>query len=195
MSLRKSIVLATPEPYPKLSPEDYLIWEADQPIRYEYLNGEVYAMTGGTLNHSEIATHLIRLLGNHLDGKGCRVLNSDAKVQVQDTNDFLYPDISITCDPRDRTLTQYIRYPSIIIEVLSPSTEAYDRGAKFKRYRRLSSLIDYVLVSSQTIEIDLYHKTPQNRWEIINYSSGETVNIESLNLTFSIEQIYESIIL
>jgi Uma2 family endonuclease len=181
------------ENQPTFTPEEYFAWEEKHAIKHEYLDGEVYAMTGGTLNHSEIASKFIRLLGNHLDGRGCRVLNSDARVSIQRSSQYVYPDISVTCDPRDQEAIQFITYPCLIGEVLSPSTEADDRGRKFKLYRRSASLQEYILVNASEIEVDLFRRNDRGRWEELNYLSGDLVELESIGLTFPIEQIYQGI--
>jgi Uma2 family endonuclease len=120
--LSRSDMVAAREQFPKLTPAEYLDWEEQQELRHEYLNGEVYAMTGGTMNHSQIAGNFTTLLNIHLRGSGCRVLNSDAKVQIAASNDYIYPDVSVTCDDRDKTATKFISHPCLIVEVLSPST-------------------------------------------------------------------------
>ena len=178
---------------PRFTPEEYFAWEEQQLERHEYIGGEVYAMTGGSVNHSQIAVNLISFLNNHLRGSGCKTLNSDCRVNIAESNDYTYPDVSVTCDERDKTTTQYIAYPCLLIEVLSKSTEAYDRGGKFRMYRQNPILQDYVLVSSEKIEIDLYRKTESGSWEIINYQAGDIIELKSVNLTFPIEQIYEDI--
>jgi Uma2 family endonuclease len=180
---------------PRFTPEEYFDWEEQQLERHELIDGEVYAMTGGTVNHSQIAVKFISLLDNHLRGSGCKTLNSDCRVNIVGSNNYTYPDLSVTCDDRDKTTTKYITYPCLIIEVLSFSTEAYDRGGKFRMYRQNPILQDYVLVSSEQIEIDLYHKTESGSWEIINYQAGDTIELKSVNLSFSIERIYEGITL
>ncbi len=177
----------------RFTPEEYFAWEEQQLERHELIDGEVYAMTGGTVNHSQIAVKFISLLDNHLRGSGCKTLNSDCRVNIVESNNYTYPDLSVTCDDRDKTTTKYITYPCLIIEVLSFSTEAYDRGGKFRMYRQNPILQDYVLVSSEQIEIDLYHKTETGSWEIINYQAGDTIELKSVNLSFSIERIYEGI--
>lgn len=179
---------------PKLTPTEYLAWEDQQAVRHEYISGEVYAMSGGTVNHGQLAANLTILLGNHLRGKGCRLLSSDVKVEIEKTRNYVYPDVSVTCDERDRSAVQFIRYPCLVAEVLSPSTEAYDRGDKFKLYRRSSSLSDYVLISTDKMEVDLYRRTEGDRWEIINYAAGDTLSLESMELTFPIEQLFEGIL-
>jgi Uma2 family endonuclease len=178
---------------PKFTPEEYFDWEEQQLERHELIDGEVYAMTGGTVNHSRIGLKFGALLDNHLSGSNCQTLNSDCRVNIVQSDNYTYPDVSVTCDERDKTTTKYITYPCLIIEVLSFSTEAYDRGSKFRMYRQNPILQDYVLVSSEQIEIDLYHKTESGNWEIINYQAGDTIELKSVNLTFAIERIYEGI--
>ena len=180
---------------PLFTPEEYFAWESQQLERHEYINGEVYAMSGGSKNHSLISVRFITLFANHLDGGGCETGNSDLRVNIVETNNYTYPDVSVTCDQRDQMTTQYITYPCLIVEVLSNSTEAYDRGGKFRMYRNNPILRDYLLVSSSTIEMDLYHKNDAGDWIIINYQAGDTVELKSINLSFPIEQIYRNLVL
>jgi len=178
---------------PKLTPTEYFDWEEQQLCRHEYINGEVYAMSGGTQNHSRIALKCAVLLENHLSEGGFRVFKSDCRVNIVGTNDYTYPDASVSCDNRDKTTIKYITYPCLIVEVLSESTEAYDRGNKFFRYRQNPQLQDYLLVSSQDVAIDLYRKNSSGRWEILNFRAGDMVELQSVNLTFPIEQVYRGI--
>ncbi len=186
-------MIAAKENFPRFTPEEYFAWEEQQEEKYEYFDGEVYAMSGGTLNHSEIAGNFNRLLGNHLEDSDCRVLNSDARIKIHRSTKYVYPDVSVTCDKRDRDTTQYITHPCLIVEVLSPSTEAYDRGKKFKLYRQSSSLINYVLVNADEIEIEVFRKNDRGRWEEIGYVAGDLVELESINLTFPIDRVYRGI--
>ncbi len=179
---------------PPLTPQEYLEWEIQQPLRYEYFNGEVFAMAGGTLPHADIALNLASLLREPLRGR-CKVRNSDAKVGITDEGPFTYPDLSISCDERDRTARQFIPYPCVIIEVLSPSTEAYDRGGKFALYRRLSTLQEYVLVSSETKTVDIFRRDAVGEWRFIPYSEGDTIELMSLGITLSLNAIYEDVVL
>jgi Uma2 family endonuclease len=187
-------MVAAREHFPRFTPEEYFAWEEQQLERHEYIDGEVYAMSGGTINHGDIAGNFLSLLKSHMRGRGCKTLNSDCRVSIVGSTKYVYPDISVTCDERDRTTAQYITYPCLIVEVLSPGTEAYDRGNKFKMYRRNPSLQEYVLVSAETIEIELFRKTDTDVWRIINYQAGDTVELTSINLTCPIEQIYEDIV-
>ena len=187
-------MIAVKDKFLKLTPEEYFIWEEQQLLRHEYLKGEVYAMSGGTQNHGRIASNLIFILKGHLRGSGCQVGNSDCRVNIFETKDYVYPDVSVTCDERDRTAIQAIQYPCLIIEVLSASTANYDRGDKFRMYRRNPSLQDYVLVDVEKIAIDLYRKNDRGNWEIFNYQSGDNIDLQSIGLNFPIESVYEDII-
>lgn len=142
----------------QFTPQEYFAWEEKQLHKHEYIEGEVYAMSGGSVNHGRIAIRFTSMFESHLGSSSCIVGNSDVKVKIVRTENYTYPDVSVTCDDRDKTTTQYITYPSLIVEVLSPSTEAYDRGGKFRLYANNPLLQDYLLVSSTSIEIDLYHK-------------------------------------
>lgn len=132
-------MIATPQPQ-KMSIEQYLEWEPLQEYRYEYVNGEVFAMTGGTIPHNDIALNIYRALYPHLLSRGCRINVADVKVQVNINSPYYYPDVVISCDPRDLNARKFIQYPKIIVEVLSPGTEAKDRGEKFAFYRAMPSL-------------------------------------------------------
>ncbi|MCF4966242.1 Uma2 family endonuclease [Nostoc sp. CMAA1605] len=184
---------ATKENFPTLTPEEYFSWEEQQLEKHELINGQVYAMTGGSVNHSRIAVRITTLFSNHLENSPCETGNSDLRINIVGTNNYTYPDVSVTCDVRDKTTTQYITYPCLIVEVLSASTEAYDRGSKFRMYRQNPALIDYLLVSSTSIEIDLYHKNDAGDWLIINYKAGDTIELKSINLNFPIEQVYRGL--
>jgi Uma2 family endonuclease len=186
-------VIAARDHSPRFTPEEYFSWEEQQLVRHEYIDGQVYAMSGGSIIHSQIASHFNRLLGNHLIGSGCRTLNSDARVNILASSHYVYPDVSVTCDERDKTTPQYITYPCLIVEVLSSSTEAYDRGNKFKLYRRNPCLQEYVLVSSEAMSIELFRKV-DNNWSILDYELGDSVELASVKLTFPIEQVYEDVV-
>lgn len=188
-------MVASKENTPQLAPEEYFAWEEQQLEKHEYINGEVYAMSGGSINHSRIAIRFTSLFDQHLDNSGCITGNSDLRVNIVETNNYTYPDASVTCDDRDQITTQYITYPCLIVEVLSATTEAYDRGHKFRMYRNNPALIDYLLVSSNSIEMDLYHKNDAGDWLIINYQEGDTIELKSINLSFPIEQVYRHLVL
>ncbi|MEG4989584.1 Uma2 family endonuclease [Microcoleus sp. BR0-C5] len=176
------------------TPEEYFSWEEQQLEKHELIDGRVYAMSGGTQNHSAIKLNVGSLIRSHLRGSPCRVFNSDLKVNILNTPNYTYPDLSVTCDDRDREHPLYITYPCLIVEVLSDSTEAYDRGKKFEKYRRNPNLVDYVLVSSDEMAIDIYHKNDAGEWVILSYREGDMVEFQSINLSLPIEQLYEEIV-
>jgi Uma2 family endonuclease len=178
----------------RLTPEEYLAWEEKQLEKHEYINGEVYAMSGGSVNHGRLAIRFTAMFDSHLEN-GCITGNSDIKVNIVETNHYTYPDASVTCDERDKTTSSHFTYPCLIVEVLSDSTEAYDRGGKFRMYRNNPVLEDYLLVSSTRIEMDLYHKKETGEWIILNYQEGDTVELKSINLTFPMEQVYRGLVL
>lgn len=151
-------------------------------------------MSGGTQNHSAIAINFLLSIRSHLRGSQCRVFNSDLKVNILNTHNYTYPDLSVTCDDRDQKNAIYITYPCLIVKVLSSSTEAYDRGKKFKKYRRNPNLVDYVLASSEEIAIDIYHKNDAGDWLILSYREGDKVALKSIDLSLPIEQFYEEVV-
>jgi Uma2 family endonuclease len=188
-------MIAAKENSPPLTPEEYFVWEEQQLEKHELINGQVYAMSGGSVNHGRIAIRFMTLFDTHLDGSTCITGNSDIKVNILGTNNYTYPDVSVTYDDRDKITPQYITYPCLIVEVLSKSTEAYDRGGKFRTYRNNPVLKDYLLVSSTSIEMDLYHKNDAGDWLILNYQEGDTIELKSINLSFPIEQVYRGLVL
>jgi Uma2 family endonuclease len=188
------VMIATRDSDLYFTPEEYFAWEEQQLEKHELIDGYVCAMTGGTRNHSDIAGNFLSIVKPHLRGSGCKTYNSDCRVNILDTSNYIYPDLSVTCDSRDTFSTQYITYPCLIVEVLSNSTEACDRGKKFEKYRRNPNLVDYVLVSSDEMAIDIYHKNATSEWVILSYREGDRVELKSINLSLPIEQVYEEIV-
>jgi Uma2 family endonuclease len=178
---------------PYMTLQEYFEWEVQQGCKYEYVNGEVYAMTGGTIPHSAIAVNLSAALRPHVRSRSCRVLSSDAKVAISETGPSFYPDLSVTCDSRDRGAIDAICHPCLIVEVLSPSTESYDRGAKFAHYRRLESLREYVLISSDRVNVEIFRLNERHKWELTPYAAGETVQFTSIEFECPIELLYEDV--
>jgi Uma2 family endonuclease len=186
-------MIAVQEHLPHITPAEYFAWEEGQEVKHEYFDGEVFAMSGGTTNHSKIATNIITLIDNHLGDGDCQVFNSDARIKIQAAEKYVYPDVSVTCDERDRLTPQFNSYPRMIVEVLSPRTEAYDRGKKFKLYQRSTSLVEYILVSAEEIEVEVFRKNERSKWEVTNYVAGDTIELESIGLTVAIERVYRGI--
>jgi Uma2 family endonuclease len=179
----------------RFTPQEYFDWETQQLERHEYFDGEVYGMAGGTLSHGRIGLNIGATLRSHVRGKGCTTFNSDCKVGITEHGPFTYPNISVSCDDGDRSAQNFIQSPCLIIEVLSPSTEAYDRGGKFKLYRSLSSLQEYVLVGSESQSVEVFRRKASGSWEFMAYGEGDEVTLSSIDLTVAIGVFYEDVVL
>jgi Uma2 family endonuclease len=184
-------MIASPQPA-KMTVEAYLDWETRQPLRHEYINGETIAMTGGTLPHNDIALNCYTALRSHVRDRGCRINVADVKVQVTPTI-YFYPDVVISCDPQDKTAIKLIQAPTLIVEVLSPSTAAGDRGDKFHQYRQLSSLQEYVLIDSEKINVECFRRGEGRLWLYTPYVAGDTLSLESIEFSFAIDLLYEDV--
>lgn len=182
------------QPPSRLTPQEYLVWEEQQSLRYEYFDGEVFAMAGGTLPHADIALNIASILRGPLRGR-CKVRNSDAKVGITNEGPFVYPDVSVTCDQRDLTAQKFSLFPCLIFEVVSPGTKAYDRGGKFALYRRLESLQEYVLVGSETKTVEVFRRDARGTWVYTPYEANDEIELSSMGLTISIKDIYEDVVL
>ncbi|HEY9889643.1 MAG TPA: Uma2 family endonuclease [Candidatus Obscuribacterales bacterium] len=176
-----------------MSPQEYLAWEAQQEAKYAFVDGEVFAMTGGTIPHNQVALNLASALNAHLRGKGCLVVMADVKVQLSPRGPYHYPDVMVSCDDRDRTAIKLIQHPCLIVEVLSPTTAAYDRGDKFTHYRQCPTLQEYLLVDTQAISVDRYRRLSPQRWELQTYGAGETLELTSVDWAAPLELLYEEV--
>ena len=178
-----------------LSPDEYLDWEEDQQGRHEYFYGRIYAMTGGSLEHVTVIQNLAACLGNRLRGGKCRAFTSEMRVKVDATGLYTYPDATVVCgemqlDRRTKSVT--LLNPTLIVEVLSPSTEAYDRGEKFAHYRRVASLTDYILISTTSAQVEHFLRQPDGVW-LLTVRSGLEANLEikALGIDLPFTEIYE----
>ena len=177
---------STPESLPRLTAIEYLDWENQQEIRHELVDGYLYSMTGASLRHDEIAMNLAAALHSHLADSACRVYKSDIKVQV--ANNYYYPDIVVRCNDGQSTVNEFsLADPQVIIEVLSPSTQRFDRGDKRLAYLQIPTLSNYVLVSqdSQLIE----HFESDGSVVTLN-GDTDILSLESLNFSIQLLEIY-----
>ncbi|NET88354.1 MAG: Uma2 family endonuclease [Kamptonema sp. SIO1D9] len=186
-------MIAEPQNLPKMMVEEYLEWEAKQELRYEYIDGEVIAMTGGSIPHNDIALNLYRSLYSHLRQRGCRVNVSDVKVQANKNSRYFYPDLVISCNADDLNSRDFIQHPLVIVEVLSPSTANYDRGKKLKYYRQIPSLQEYVLIDSESKSVEIYHRGEGKMWHYYQYEAGETMLLKSIEFECAIDLLYEGV--
>ncbi|WOB70214.1 Uma2 family endonuclease [Microcystis aeruginosa] len=180
--------------YNNFTPEEYFQFEEKSPIKHEYIDGQIYAMAGTTDTHNIVAGNIYTIVRNHLRGSDCRVYFADVKVRLEKRNHFYYPDILVTCDDRDREAATYKSFPKLIIEVLSDSTEAFDRGDKFNDYQTLESLEEYVLVNSKHQRVETFRRGEQGLWILQTYQQ-ESFSLQSINLTASLRDLYEDITL
>jgi Uma2 family endonuclease len=179
---------------PIFSADDYLAWEATQLERHEYLDGEVFAMAGAEDRHVTVAMNIAFVLRQHLAGSPCRTYMSDMRLQVQATNSYFYPDVLVTCSPQDQASALVKSEPKLLIEVLSPSTAAYDRGTKFSHYRSLHSLQEYVLVDLDARSTDCYRKGADGLWVLHPFARDEPVLLASVALTLSAAQLFADVL-
>ena len=193
-----------------ISPEEYLeIDRASPEVKYEYAHGYMYPIRGGIVDltgqmlnlaggrriaHVQIAANMYTLLRAHLQGKCCRAYPSDMKVQVAEDL-YFYPDVMVTCNPEDwegRDQEDIIYSPRLIVEVLSPSTEAYDREDKFTDYQACSSIQEYVLVSAQHQRVEVYQRQGDGeKWTYQKFGPGQEVQLASINFAFPMVALYE----
>jgi len=185
-----------PQPKPYFNPEEYLALERQAETKSEYWNGQIYALAGASRAHVLIVTNLVAGLGAQSRGRPCEVYSSDMRVQVAATGLYTYPDVIVVCGkPRfeDRHRDTLLN-PLVLIEVLSPSTAIYDRGAKFEFYRSLESLSDYLLVAQDEPKIDHYTRQSADRWLLSTYRGLDaTVPIPAIDCALPLADIYDKI--
>jgi Uma2 family endonuclease len=179
-------------PVHQLTLEQFLEWESAQPERHEYFRGEVFAMTGGRRSHGRVVANLLRHLGNRLDGSPCQVFSESMKVQVG-IDTILYPDVFVTCDRDDLRTEQIFRAPTVIIEVLSPTTQAYDRSKKFALYRRVPSLKEYVLVDPDTRRVEGFRAGAGGAWTFHDMSEAAELSLPSISCAIALPDIFAGI--
>lgn len=183
----------------RYSPAEYYQQERPATFKSEYLHGEIIAMAGGTTKHSLIKTNLIRELGNLLKGRPCAPYDSDQRLRVKDTGLRTYPDAAVYCgameyDPEDNQ-SETATNPTVLFEVLSDSTEAYDRGAKASHYRRIESLKAYVLVSQHVPLVEIYELAPEGVWQMREAAGQDAVlPVPCLGIELRLVEIYDRVV-
>ena len=169
-----------------ISSKDYLDIERHSPIRHEYRLGLVSVMVGATDNHDRLALNLLSLINQHLDDSDCRFHSGNVKISYQD-DFYYYPDAFVICDPRNRNDRSIKRFPKLIVEILSPSTEAFDLSEKFEDYKELESIEEYVLIPQEHCSVECHRRSSQtNRGKPTVFEENDMVSLTSTNLEFSI---------
>jgi Uma2 family endonuclease len=180
-----------PQPH-RMTVEEYLELDRNDPDhRYEYYDGDIRMMAGGSLNHSTIKINVIAELKRTLRGTDCRAFDSDARVQL-DAKHLVYPDATISCDPADRGSGDIVHAPRVIIEVLSPSTERYDRGRKSNLYRACPSIEEYVPITTTFPLVEVYRRA-EPFWQFQSVSLGETFTLKSIGISIAVDAVYDDI--
>jgi Uma2 family endonuclease len=183
-------------PLTRVTEEEYLAIDRAAEVRSEFFDGEMFAMSGGSMRHAQLQANLHGELYVALRGKDCRAFTSDFRVRVSPGSMYAYPDVTVVCgkpilaDERQDILLN----PAVIFEVLSPSTEQYDRGVKFQRYRAIESLKDYILVNQDEIRIEQYTRRDANTWTLHDYQRPEEeLRIDSIGVSLALARIYDRI--
>ena len=180
-----------PQPH-RYTTGEYFALEARSDLRHEFFGGEVFAMAGGSIAHNIIVQNFVLAIRPALRGKKCQVITETVQLAVETNRHYTYPDVMVSCDPEDQHESRRLHHPLLIVEVLSPSTEAYDRGLKFNQYKKLPSLRHYLLVSQKTWLVEWYQLGEHGTWSHTALAeAADAVVIPELNLTMTLVQIYE----
>jgi Uma2 family endonuclease len=175
--------------------EAYLAWEEQQAEKHEYLRGEVFAMVGARREHVVVAGNLYAAFKQWLRGGPCQAYVSDLKLRVEAVDAFFYPDVMVSCDPRDHAAGQYIAHPTLIVEVLSESTAAFDRGDKFAAYRTLPSLQEYVLVDIPSRRVESFRRTADHDWLFHEHRPDlGDCHFPALGVSIPFDELFENVV-
>jgi Uma2 family endonuclease len=178
-----------------ITPEEYLQLELKSDVKHEYIDGYVYAMAGANDSHVTVSGNLFTLLRNHVRGSGCRVFISDMKARIEKLNRYYYPDVMVTCNERDKENPTEKKFPCLIVEVLSDSTEAFDRGDKFADYQILESLQEYVLINVKRQRVECFRRNSEGLWLLQSYTSQEKFfQLQSINFEAEMSALYEDVV-
>lgn len=176
--------------------EEYFVLEEQAEYKSEYHNGEIVAMSGGSANHGIICLNMSRRILEDIENRDCTALSSDVKIDIEASNTYVYPDISVVCGALSfaENRDDLIKNPTLIVEVLSPSTEAYDRGKKFAFYRSLSSFSEYVLIAQKEPLIEVFTRQDDKTWLYQVYQGLETtVKLNTLDRAITLHEIYQKV--
>jgi Uma2 family endonuclease len=176
-----------------LTAAEFLAWEIAQAERHEFVNGEVLAMAGAEDRHVTVALNVALALRQHLSGTPCRTFMSDMRLQIAVANAYFYPDVMVTCSAADAASSMTKSEPVLLVEVLSASTAAYDRGDKFAQYRRVSTLQEYMLVDIDTRSTDVYRKGADGLWVLHPFEAAQAVRLASVNLDITAQALFAEV--
>jgi Uma2 family endonuclease len=174
------------------TPAEYLAWERAQPEKHAYYRGEIFGMAGASEAHNLIVTNVVALLWNGLRGRPCRTYPSDMRVKIPATGLYTYPDASVVCGPSDFEDGEHdtLLNPKLLVEVLSPSTEAYDRGKKLAHYRTIDSLREVLLIAQDEALVDHYVRQSDGAWLLRSMPAGKAVELSSIGCSLAVDDLY-----
>jgi Uma2 family endonuclease len=176
-----------------MSEAEFLAWDATQTIKHEFVRGEVFAMTGATKAHIRLTLNVAMALLQHLRGSPCRTYATDIKLRVETADTYFYPDVLVTCSAADAADPAIVREPVLVVEVLSPSTAAYDATAKFAAYRQLPSLREYVLIDPQSRRCDVYRLGDAGLWVLHPFEAGQDLRLASVELDLPAAVLWDEV--
>ena len=182
--------MGDPAHKPVMTAADYLVWEAEQKDRHEFVGGEIFPMAGAEDRHVTVTGNVYMALRQHLSGTPCRTFAADMRLNVAALGHYFYPDVMVTCSAADLASSMNKSEPKLIVEVLSPSTAAYDRGLKFSYYRNLPSLQEYVLIDLDTRAVDCYRLGADGLWVLHPFAADQTVTLASVALSITAAQLF-----
>lgn len=185
--------MALPAEQPRFERQDFLAWESTQSEKHEYWQGEIFAMSGARQVHVIVSFNVAALLKAHLRGSRCRTYMVDMQLEVEAADAIFYPDVMVSCDPADLAADRVLRAPKLIIEVLSDSTAAYDRGNKFASYRMLPSLQEFVLIDPDRRTVEIFRRTENNDWLLATNDSARGLILHSVELDAPLEAVFEDL--
>ena len=185
--------MALPHPAPRFDRQDYFAWEPEQPVKHEYVAGEVFAQAGARQNHVVVAGNCFAALRQRLRGTPCRAYISDMQLEVAQADAVFYPDVMVSCHPEDLAAERVLHHPRVIVEVLSDSTAAYDRGGKFAAYRMLESLQEYVLIDPERRSLEIFRRLPSNDWLLATGDSARALVLSALDMEIGFDEVFEDV--
>ncbi len=180
--------------HPSLDIEEYFRLDRESnEANYEYIDGHVRMLAGGTPDHAKIAANVIGVLFGLL-ADSCSIYTGDVHVSLSPTR-YVHPDVSVSCDEWDQNQKEIIKYPCLVVEVLSPSTEAYDRGRKLALYRECPTVHEYILIEPQFISLEIFRREKNNLWTYHAFGPDDIVKLTSVSLQFPLKNIYRNVVL
>lgn len=184
--------MSLPKPHVRMTVAEYLESEKDGTVRHEFLDGEVYAMSGASKRHNLISLNLISQLRERVRGDPCQVFMVDVKVFIEALNFFYYPDIVVACDPEDDD-DYFVRRPVLVVEVESPSTATIDRREKLMAYRKVESLREYLRLSQDSINAEIHRRDDNGNWWSEQVTADQELRLESVGLSVALSALYEGV--